>query len=102
MIGGTDFRKGTRRLPRVARARSERGSRSRTKEPAMSIPLVLTCLCLGWAEPPGDPAPAAAPAAAFDVVASIETVVADAIARAEPSVVAIARRKAENNPKGQT
>lgn len=64
----------------------------------MSIPIVLTCLCLGWAEPPGG----SGSAAAFEIVSSIETVVADAIERAEPSVVAIARTKTETNPDHET
>lgn len=64
----------------------------------MSIPIVLTCLCLGWAEPPSN----SRSAAAFEIVSSIETVVADAIERAEPSVVAIARTKTEANPNHET
>ncbi len=70
-----------------------------------SIPIVLTCFCLGWVEPPVDEVQGAETpgmAAAFDVVASLETVLADAIARAEPSVVAIARDKAEDNPENVT
>jgi S1-C subfamily serine protease len=64
----------------------------------MSIPIVLTCLCLGWAEPPSG----SGSATAFEIVSSIETVVADAIERAEPSVVAIARTKNETNPDHET
>ncbi len=40
--------------------------------------------------------PPAQPPAPIDIVAALETVVADAIARAEPSVVAINRTKGEN------
>lgn len=64
----------------------------------MSISIALTCLCLGWADPPA----AVPPASAFEIVASIETVMEDAIVKAEPSVVAIGREKDENAPKNQT
>jgi S1-C subfamily serine protease len=64
----------------------------------MGFTIVLTSLVLGWADPPAG----SAPAAAFDIVSSIETVVADAIERAEPSVVAIARDKAERNESNET
>ena len=54
-----------------------------------------SCLLLGWSAPQ-DPAsdPPDPQAAAF--VASIEKLLADAIARAEPSVVTIHRNKNEN------
>lgn len=52
------------------------------------LPIALAVLLMT------DP-PVASPSA-LDVVSAVETVVADAIARAEPSVVAISREKAEN------
>lgn len=55
------------------------------------LPLALALLT--W---PGDPPPAARPSA-YAMVEAIETVLEDAIARAEPSVVAIAREKSEND-----
>ncbi len=54
--------------------------------------VLLSCLLLAWPDPPqpaSDP-PEPSPA---DLVAAIETVMADAIAKAEPSVVAIHRIK---------
>src|SRR5262249_4196893 len=57
----------------------------------MTALVVLSCLAL---VPDGPQAPAA-PAPA-EVVASLEAVLADAIAQAEPSVVAIHRQKGEN------
>jgi serine protease Do len=60
--------------------------------------VVLTCLALAQQAPqPPTDRPSTGPAAA-DIVASIESVMADAIARAEPSVVAIHRDK---NPGSQ-
>ena len=53
--------------------------------------LFLAFALLSWAEPPANPP--APPATALDVVTALETVLADAIAKAEPSVVAIARDK---------
>ncbi len=53
------------------------------------LPLVLASLA--WADP-SPPAPRP-----LDVVAALETALADAIARAEPAVVAIAREKSEND-----
>jgi S1-C subfamily serine protease len=58
--------------------------------------ILLCCLALavdGTQSPASSQPPGPAPA---DVVASIEAVVADAIAKAEPSVVAIHRLKSEN------
>ncbi len=53
--------------------------------------LFLACTLLSWVEPPANtPAP---PASALDLVTALETTLADAIAKAEPSVVAIARDK---------
>jgi S1-C subfamily serine protease len=53
----------------------------------------LACVLLTWADPPA-PSPPTAPA--MDLVTAMETVLADAIARAAPSVVAIAREKSEH------
>jgi serine protease Do len=64
--------------------------------------LLLTCMSLIELEPPAGAQsaipnpPQAQPAAPIDLVSALETVVADAIARAEPSVVAIHRFKGEN------
>ena len=46
-------------------------------------------------KPPAAQSPAVQPAAPIDIVAALETVVADAIAKAAPSVVAISRTKGE-------
>lgn len=54
--------------------------------------VVLTCLVLAQQAPQPVDRPSTGPAAA-DIVASIEATMADAIARAEPSVVAIHRDK---------
>jgi len=65
------------------------------------IPIVLSsCLLLAWTDPlqPASDPPARSPA---DIVAAIETVMADAIAKAEPSVVAIHRDKGENSQETQ-
>src|SRR4051812_30773329 len=61
----------------------------------MTSLVILPCLAFVPDEPqsPASRPPGPAPA---DVVASIETVMADAIATAEPSVVAIHRLKGEN------
>ena len=53
--------------------------------------LFLAFALLSSAEPPANPP--APPATALDMVTALETVLADAIAKAEPSVVAIARDK---------
>jgi S1-C subfamily serine protease len=58
----------------------------------MPLLVSLTCVSLlWWQEPPQPQQPSA-----LDVVSAIETVVASAIARAEPSVVAIHRLKGDN------
>jgi serine protease Do len=57
--------------------------------------VLSSCLLLGWTapqDPPSDPPDPQAVA----VVASVERLLADAIAKAEPSVVTIARTKNEN------
>jgi len=65
------------------------------------IPLVLSAsLLLAWEDPPKSP-PASSGLSAADVVAALETAVADAIASAEQSVVAIHRFKAENGQETQ-
>jgi S1-C subfamily serine protease len=58
---------------------------------------LVVIACLAWG-PDGPKSPAAQPPGwtPADLVASLETVLADAIARAEPSVVAIHRWKGEN------
>ena len=59
--------------------------------------LPLACLLVLGADNPA-PAPAPSPPpAAIDVATALETALADAIAKAEPSVVAIARERAEND-----
>ncbi len=69
--------------------------------------ILLACLSLHELEPPVGAQPVAVqdahpnpppaqPPAPIDIVAALENVVADAIARAEPSVVAIHRVKGEN------
>jgi S1-C subfamily serine protease len=57
--------------------------------------VLSTCLLLAWPDPPQS-APGPPGSSPADFVAAIENVMADAIARAEPSVVAIHRYKAEN------
>lgn len=56
------------------------------------LPMALALLA--WAEPPTRPSPAASP---LDVVSALESALGDAIAGAEPSVVAIAREKSEGD-----
>src|SRR4051812_49489950 len=53
--------------------------------------LCLACALISWADPPAKPPPPSSPA--LEIVTALETVLADAIAKAEPSVVAIARDK---------
>jgi serine protease Do len=62
----------------------------------MTALVLSSCLVLAWADPPAQQPnqPALSP---NDIVAALETAVADAIAKAEPSVVAIHRYKGENS-----
>jgi S1-C subfamily serine protease len=64
----------------------------------MIVTLMLAFLLLGWPDPPtqGSSPGQARPATPADLVVALETVVSDAIARAEISVVAINRFKGEN------
>lgn len=62
----------------------------------MTSLVVLSCLVLAWPDPP-KPASKPAEPSAIDLVAAIETVISDAIAKAEPSVVAIHRHKSESH-----
>jgi S1-C subfamily serine protease len=55
------------------------------------LPMALALL--SWADPP----PAGQGPTALDVVAAVESALGDAIAKAEPSVVAIAREKSDND-----
>jgi S1-C subfamily serine protease len=67
-----------------------------SKDPHMTSLLVLPCLLLAWADPPlkgEDPIPARP--TAYDIVSAMETVLSEAIAKAEPSIVAIDRAKAK-------
>src|SRR6185437_11957919 len=77
------------------------GARSRMKDPIMTS-LVLFC-CLAWTQEGIQPPTSSPPsgAAPVDVVAALETAMADAIAKAEPSVVAIHREKAQNTRETQ-
>lgn len=59
----------------------------------MAILIPLATLLLAVADPPP---PATAPVSPPDVVTALENALAEAIARAEPSVVAIAREKGDN------
>ena len=59
----------------------------------MPILVPLACVLLAWADSPATPP--APPVNPLDIASALETVLADVIARAEPSVVAIAREKAE-------
>jgi serine protease Do len=61
----------------------------------MSILAALACALLAGADPPATPS--SPPITPLDVVAALETTLGDAIARAEPSIVAIAREKGENS-----
>ena len=62
--------------------------------------VLLSCLVLASADPPQDDRgrPALEP---VDVVAALETAISDAIARAEPSVVAIHRNKGDDSQETQ-
>jgi serine protease Do len=62
----------------------------------MTSVVLSSCLLLAWSGPQQKGSDPVAPAPA-DVVASIETAISDAIAKAEPSVVAIHRNKSENS-----
>src|SRR3954447_24078557 len=62
----------------------------------MTLLLSLACLHLTWADPTAQAEPPARQSSPIDIVSALESVVADAIARAEPSVVAIHREKGEN------
>ena len=59
----------------------------------MALFLSLACLCVLWADPPPRPQQPSA----LELVSALETVMTDAIARAEPSVVAIHRSKKDNS-----
>jgi S1-C subfamily serine protease len=61
----------------------------------MNLLFRLACLPLALVDPPGRAAPPAPQPSPLDVVSALETVVSDAIARAEPSVVAIHRVKGD-------
>lgn len=61
----------------------------------MSSLVLLTAVCLAWGEPPAERANS--PHTPLDIVSALESALADAIARAEPSVVAIAREKTEGD-----
>jgi serine protease Do len=67
----------------------------------MSPHLLTSCLLLAWS-PAQEPAPQPPTASAADAVAALENVIADAIAKAEPSVVAIHRSKVENSHSQET
>jgi serine protease Do len=62
----------------------------------MTALVLSSCLVLAWADPPPQQPsqPALSPS---DVVAALETAISDAIAKAEPSVVAIHRDKGEKS-----
>jgi serine protease Do len=61
------------------------------------ISVVLSsCLIMAWADPPSQE-PKGSALSPTDIVAALETAISDAIARAEPSVVAIHRFKGENS-----
>ncbi len=62
----------------------------------MTSLVVLSCLVLAWTDPPPQASTRTEPSA-LDMVTAIETVISDAIAKAEPSVVAISRTKTENS-----
>jgi len=67
-------------------------SDTRVRHAPMPILVPMALALLAWGDPPAGPPPASA----LEVVGAIETVLGDAIAKAEPSVVAIAREKSEN------
>ncbi len=59
----------------------------------------LLCAFLGWADPPAAAPPASSP---LSVVSALESALGDAIEKAEPSVVAIARVKSDDGGKETT
>jgi S1-C subfamily serine protease len=68
---------------------------SRAKDPLMISLVLSSCLLWGRIDPPRPGSDPPGPSAA-EIIASIERVMSDAIAKAEPSVVAIARVKGDN------
>jgi serine protease Do len=66
----------------------------------MTSLVLSSCLLVAWIDPPQRASEPPAPSPA-DLVAAIETVMSDAIAKAERSVVAIARLKGENSQETQ-
>src|SRR3954449_10885827 len=83
--------------PKPGRGNDESESlRPRKKDAAMNLLLRLACLQLALVDPPAQaPQPVQQPSS-IDLVSALENVVSDAIARAEPSVVAIHREKGDN------
>jgi serine protease Do len=63
----------------------------------MTTVVLTSCLLLGWLEPQDPPSQSPDPQA-LAVVASVEKLLTDAVARSEPSVVTIARIKNESGP----
>src|SRR4051812_32016388 len=64
----------------------------RLRRPSMPTLLPMAVALLAWADPPN-----ASPTSSAAVVAALESAMGDAIARAEGSVVAIAREKSDND-----
>jgi serine protease Do len=62
------------------------------REPPMPTLLPIALALLSWSDPPASPS-----ASALDIVSAVETVLGDAIARAEPSIVAISRDKSDDD-----
>ncbi len=63
----------------------------------MTSLVLLSCLALSWLEPPPPKEPVKGALSPADVVTALETAISDAVAKAEPSVVAIHRFKGENS-----
>jgi serine protease Do len=63
--------------------------------------LVLSCCLVLAAQEPQQPAPGSPGVSSAEIVSALETVIADAIAKAEPSVVAIHRTKAARSEETQ-
>jgi S1-C subfamily serine protease len=63
----------------------------------MTLLLALLCLPLVADEPPAQAPTGSRHLESIDVVSALENVIQDTIAKAEPSVVAISRRKGENH-----